>query len=292
MSDVGVMRKSRSQFAGVLAIAGLLFAAGEFGVSVAGAGQTHARAAPGDLLSDAYDALSEDRADLARKIFQTLLNAYPHSTEAARAADELDALEKAGFGADADGAGSDDTAVTGREDPDGELTKRHGHSAASRPAVRPPSKSAASAEGLRRARYRFLVDVGDRVFFAENSDALGGRARATLEAQARWLKAAGGFDLTIVGRAADGGSAADNRALALARARAVQAKLVEAGVAPERLRVESRGSDDPVAICTQPLCEAHNRHVESLLRYPGTETSQAPRDAGRAMSREAEARRN
>lgn len=285
------MLKSRSHFAGVFAIAGLLFAAGEFGVSVAGAGQTHARAAPGDLLSDAYDALSEDRSDLARKIFQTLLNAYPQSTEAARAADELDALEKAGFGADADEAGSD-TAITAREAPAGELTKKPGHGAASRPAVRPPSKSAASAEGLRRARYRFLVDVGDRVFFAENSDALGGRARATLEAQARWLKAAGGFDLTIVGRAADGGSAADNRALALARARAVQAKLVEAGVAPERLRVESRGSDDPVAICTQPLCEAHNRHVESLLRYPGTETSQAPRDAGRAMSREAEARRN
>ncbi len=141
-----------------------------------------------------------------------------------------------------------------------------------------------------------MTDVGDRVFFAENSDALGGRARATLDAQARWLKAAGGFELTVIGRAADGGSAGDNRALALARARAVQAKLVEAGVAPERIRVEARGSDDPVATCTQPLCEAHNRHVESLLRYPGMETSQVPAAGGKAMARDAsrdtESRRN
>lgn len=95
------MLKGRSQFVGLMLVAGLLFAAGEFGVSVAGAGQTRATAGPGDLLSDAYDALSEDRPDLARKIFQTLLNAYPQSTEAARAADELASLESAGFG-DAD----------------------------------------------------------------------------------------------------------------------------------------------------------------------------------------------
>lgn len=288
------MLKRGSHLTGAVLIAGLLFAAGEFGVSVAGAGQTHARAAPGDLLSDAYDALSENRADLARKIFQTLLNAYPHSTEAARAADELAALESAGFGSD--GPESEGTPDTGLEDSaeerieqrlDGEIAPRAAH---------PPAQGSASAEALRRARYRFLTDVGDRVFFAENSDALGGRARALLEAQARWLKAAGGFDLTIIGRAADGGSAGDNRALALARAQAVQAKLVEAGVAPERIRVDARGSDDPVATCTQPLCEAHNRHVESLLRYPGMETSQRPVAAGKALagdaSREAEARRN
>ncbi len=103
------MLKRSSHLTGAVLVAGLLFAAGEFGVSVAGAGQTHARAAPGDLLSDAYDALSEDRADLARKIFQTLLNAYPHSTEAARAADELAALDSAGFGSvDSDGAAAAD----------------------------------------------------------------------------------------------------------------------------------------------------------------------------------------
>lgn len=278
------MLKRRIQLAGAFVVAGLLMAAGETGVSFAGSTHAAARAAPGDLLSDAYDALGEGRADLARKIFQTLLNTYPHSTEAARAADELAALAEAGFGpGEADSESGADGLYYYRVEGAGE-------------GARPPARSSASAESLRRARHRFLIDVGDRVFFAENSDALGGRARATLEAQARWLKAAGGFDLTIIGRAADGGSAGDNRALAMARARAVQAKLVEAGVAPERIRVEARGSDDPVATCTHPLCEAHNRHVESLLRYPGTETSQAPGAGGRAMardaSREVEARRN
>ena len=288
------MLKRGSHLTGAFLVAGLLFAAGEAGVSVAGAGQTHARAAPGDLLSDAYDALSEDRADLARKIFQTLLNAYPHSTEAARAADELAALESAGIGPD--GSESEDTPDTGLQDQVEERNEQPSDGATPPRAARPTAKGPAAAEALQRARYRFLTDVGDRVFFAENSDALGGRARATLEAQARWLKAAGGFDLTIIGRAADGGSAGDNRALALARAQAVQAKLVEAGVAPERIRVDSRGSDDPVATCTQPLCEAHNRHVESLLRYPGMETSQRPVAAGKALaggaSREAGSRRN
>lgn len=279
------MLKGRSQFVGLMLVAGLLFAAGEFGVSVAGAGQTRATAGPGDLLSDAYDALSEDRPDLARKIFQTLLNAYPQSTEAARAADELASLESAGFGdADARESGELNASTPSYSGEPGQGESQR--------ALRVP----ASSEGLRRVRQRFLIDVGDRVFFAENSDALGGRARATLEAQARWLKAAANLEVTIIGRAADGGSAGDNRALSLARAQAVQAKLIEGGVAPKRIKVEARGSTDPVATCTQPLCEAHNRHVESRLRYPGIETSQAPAASGRAMARDAspglEARRN
>lgn len=286
LSDVGVMLKGRSQFAGAVLIAGLLFAAGEFGVSVAGAGPAHSRAAPGELLSDAYDALGEDRADLARKIFQTLLNAYPHSTEAARAADELAALESAGFGPSEDEPDADaDENLRGSADP-GAVAP------AAAAAPRPKLKTPASAEALRRARHRFLIDVGDRVFFAENSDAIGGRARATLEAQARWLKTAESFEITIIGRAADGGSAGDNRSLSLARARAVEAKLVEAGVARERIKVEARGADDPVATCTQPLCEAHNRHVESLLRYPGMETSEASKTTGNSRVRGADARRN
>jgi hypothetical protein len=62
--------------------------------------------------------------------------------------------------------------------------------------------------------------------------------------------------------------------------------LVEAGVAPDRIKIESRGRDDPVATCTLPLCEAHNRHVESLLRYPGTQTSEAPLATGKAIARD------
>lgn len=118
-------------------------------------------------------------------------------------------------------------------------------------------------------RLRFLTSAGDRVFFAENSSALGGRSRAILEAQARWLKRAEGFQVTIIGRAADSGSAADNKGLSLERAKAVEARLIAAGVDPSRIVVEGRGSADPIATCTMPLCDAQNRHVESLLRYAG-----------------------
>lgn len=252
------MQKRYSKFAVLALVAGLLLASGEFGVSVAGAGSARSPAAPGDLLSDGYDALGANRFDLARKIFQTLLNAYPQSTEAATAADELAALNG---GDDPDDGSADESNPPALS-----------HAAPSRPlTLASPRKSFAAKpeEELRGMRLRFLTAAGDRVFFAENSSALGGRARAIVEAQARWLKKAESLEVTVIGRAADGGSASDNKALSLERAKVVQAKLIEAGVDPSRIVVEGRGSADPIATCTLPLCDAQNRHVESLIRYRG-----------------------
>lgn len=131
-----------------------------------------------------------------------------------------------------------------------------------------------SAEQVERTRNRFLIDVGDRVFFAQNSASLGGRARAIVEAQARWLKRAPSLQVTVIGRAADGGSGKDDADLSLARARAVEAKLIEGGVARERIRIEARGGSDPVATCASALCQAQNRHVQSMIGYAGMGTSQ------------------
>jgi peptidoglycan-associated lipoprotein len=129
--------------------------------------------------------------------------------------------------------------------------------------------AALSSERLRKLRFRFLAEVGDRVFFAENSATIGGRARAILEAQGRWLKAAKGLDVTIIGRSADGLDKDASAALSMARAKAVEAKLIEAGVPPERIKIEARGSADPVATCDSAMCRAQNRHAESLLGMPG-----------------------
>lgn len=236
----------------------LTLSAGQMSISVAGAGPaTGTAASPGDLLGDAYDALDANRVDLARKIFQTLLDAYPRSNEATRAADELANM-------DAQDGDKADVAPPGESRAVRELAEEEERRAGA--SVLPQDE-----QRLTKARMRFLTDVGDRVFFAENSDSLGGRARAVLEGQARWLKTFDSFHITVIGRAADSGSAQDDAQLASARANAVRARLIEDGVAPERIRVETRGRTDPVATCTAPMCAAQNRHVESLLRYPGEE---------------------
>lgn len=269
------MVKSLIRFIGLLGVAGLILAGGEAGITAADAGPASTRAAPGDLLSDGYDALGADRPDLARKIFQTLLNAYPQSTEAATAADELANLEDAAReGALRSPSYASDDAPT----PSGSVaagSANHGTGTSAQALSTPPlpgpavprhKAASATAEQLSKAQMHFLTDVGDRVFFAENSDVLGGRARAVVDAQARWLANLTNVEVTVIGRAADGGSAAENKALSLARAKAVEARLVAAGLPPERIKVEARGNLDPIATCTTPMCEAQNRHVETALR--------------------------
>ena len=254
------------------------------------------------MLTDGYDALRIGRTDLAKQIFETLRAAYPNASEARTATEELEILkgrdrqsiapravgipparavpsrppaaepEPAAGANDPDdhpyGYGDETgTAEAGRDGTDGDTGRDIGRDRAETPA------GPVTAEQIRKARFRFLTEVGDRVFFAESSATIGGRARAILEAQARWIKAVNGLDVTIIGRAADGGNADDNAALSLARAKAVEAKLIEAGVPRERIRIEARGSKDPVATCEEAMCQAQNRHVESLLRLPGQPAS-------------------
>ena len=198
-----------------------------------------------ELLQDGIDALKDRRPDLARQIFQNLLASHPRSPAARKAAVELTKLEQGSSGANAAGSAGD--ALSERPDkPDTEV-----------------------AEQIRKLRFRLVSEVGDRVFFAESSAVIGGRARAILEAQARWLKRSQSIGVTIIGRADDGGSSADATALARQRAEVVRAKLIEAGIASDRIRIESRGNSDPVATCRTAICQAQNRHAETLLRFTG-----------------------
>ncbi len=197
-----------------------------------------------ELLQDGFDALKDRRPDLARQIFQSLLTSHPSSPAARKAAAELAKLDPAAveaIGSEATGAGDD---AFGEK----------------------PSDE--KAEQMRKLRFRLVSEVGDRVFFAESSAVIGGRARAILEAQARWLKKSPSIAVTIVGRADDGGASADATALARQRAEVVRAKLIEGGVPGERIRIETRGNSDPVATCRTPLCQAQNRHAETRLRLP------------------------
>lgn len=290
LSGFGAMIIGRSKFGMVVLAVWWACAAGGLGISVARADPAKTAAGPADLLYDGFDALDAGRTDLARKIFETILSSYPRSTQAAAASEALTSLDDEG-GTNDDTAVSyptDDTEARGPARSDTVHANNNGLDssldiATGKRVPRAQGGLIVSAEQMRRTRNRFLIDVGDRVFFAQNSAVLGGRARAIVESQARWLKKMPGLQVTVVGRAADGGSGKDDADLSLARARAVEAKLIEGGVPATRIRVEARGNTDPVATCANAMCQAQNRHAESLISYAGIGTSQLTEPPAGAM---------
>jgi peptidoglycan-associated lipoprotein len=182
-----------------------------------------------EILQDGLDALSDKQTELARQLFEQLVSTFPGTAEAARAERELSALKGTAW-----------------------------------PSAR-PSVEGQNSQNTVALRRMFATAVGDRVFFAESSATIGGRARSILESQARWLKSRPELLITIIGRSDDGGTPEEARLLSLKRAEAVRDRLVEAGLPVSRLIVDARGNSDPLATCQSFMCQAQNRHVETAL---------------------------
>jgi outer membrane protein OmpA-like peptidoglycan-associated protein len=118
--------------------------------------------------------------------------------------------------------------------------------------------------------------VGDRVFFSEGSAELGTRARKTLAAQAAWLASRPTVRVTIEGHADDPGGL--DHQLSEHRAQAVRQRLIEAGIAPERIRIVAYGRRQLIAACEDPLCPPQNRRAVTVVGWPTAATD--PRGAG------------
>ena len=129
------------------------------------------------------------------------------------------------------------------------------------------------------AAVEFQTQVGDRVFFSEGSAELGSRARAALEAQAAWLKRNSSLPVMIEGHADDAGVEAHNLEVSRRRAEAVRRRLIESGVAPERIFVQAHGRDRLIAECTAPGCSAQNRRVVTVVGAPNAATAPAVKPA-------------
>jgi peptidoglycan-associated lipoprotein len=113
---------------------------------------------------------------------------------------------------------------------------------------------------------RFMLEAGDRVFFSAGSAELGGRARAVLAAQARWLKRNATLSAVIEGHADDAPlGEPDLERLSAERAQAVFERLVEEGVPANRLAIAPMGPSRPVAHCSSPDCGAQNRRAVTVL---------------------------
>lgn len=117
-----------------------------------------------------------------------------------------------------------------------------------------------------RLEENFMLEAGDRVFFAPGSAELGSRARLVLAAQARWLQRNGSLSAVIEGHADDPALDHDRLdRLAAERAQTVFLRLIEEGVAPDRLAIAPQGNKRPVATCTTPDCSAQNRRAVTVL---------------------------
>ncbi|MGQ0456248.1 MAG: OmpA family protein [Hyphomicrobium sp.] len=188
-------------------------------------------------MDDGLEALKGNETELARRLFEHLIATFPGTAEAGRAALELEVMGGEGVVAEADARG----------------------------AVVSPIGVAGGSARIAEFRRELLLDIGDRVFFSENSSEIGGRARAVIDHQARWLKKHPGLIVTVIGRADDGGTAEQASILAGQRAEAVRARLLAGGVEHDRVLIESRGDRDPLAVCRSALCQAQNRHVETMV---------------------------
>jgi peptidoglycan-associated lipoprotein len=185
---------------------------------------------PAELLEDGLDALSDHAEDSGRRLLGRVLSDFPGTPEALRAKRALSALNR------------------GEVDPEYQAQLK-----------------ANEAERTSEYRHAFLVDVGDRVFFAEGSAALGGRARSIIEQQARWLNLRPELSVLVIGRADGEGDSNAARDLSMQRAEAVRDRLVAAGFPQGRIDMKAAGNQDRLAICGGPLCEAQNRNAEVLI---------------------------
>ncbi len=115
----------------------------------------------------------------------------------------------------------------------------------------------------------FLTLAGDRVFFAEGKADLGLRARAVVEAQARYLKGKPELAVVIEGHVDDAVSQDEAKTLGASRAQAVRDLLVAEGVSANRIMTVSKGRDERVAPCDDSGCKAQNRRAVTVLMLAG-----------------------
>lgn len=110
------------------------------------------------------------------------------------------------------------------------------------------------------------VNVPGSVSFASGSASLDSKLHPTLDKIAATLNEYAKTSVTVVGYTDSVGSAEANRDLSRRRASAVADYLGQRGVSRNRITVESRGEEDPIASNDTEAGRAQNRRVEMLVR--------------------------
>jgi peptidoglycan-associated lipoprotein len=110
-----------------------------------------------------------------------------------------------------------------------------------------------------------IVNIGDRVFFAYDSDELSADAQETLQLQAAWLKQHNKSSVTIEGHCDERGTREYNLALGEKRAQAVKNYLNSLGVSSSSLNTISYGKERPAVIGSNDAAWAQNRRSVTVV---------------------------
>jgi peptidoglycan-associated lipoprotein len=111
----------------------------------------------------------------------------------------------------------------------------------------------------------FTVNVGDRVFFAEDQSTLSPEAQETLRRQAQWLEKYPAVMVQVEGHADERGTREYNIALSARRATAAREFLIAQGVAARRISSIAYGKERPAALCDAEQCWSQNRRAVTVI---------------------------
>jgi peptidoglycan-associated lipoprotein len=103
------------------------------------------------------------------------------------------------------------------------------------------------------------------VYFELDQSTIRDDARASLTANAAWLKRWSNIRITIEGHCDERGTAEYNLGLGERRANAVRAYLVELGVTGDRITVVSKGKEAPFCTESNESCWRQNRRGHFLI---------------------------
>jgi outer membrane protein OmpA-like peptidoglycan-associated protein len=121
---------------------------------------------------------------------------------------------------------------------------------------------AGPAASVARVGQGMVVRLNGDSLFAASSEQILPEGRQALDRLSVILNGFSGGDVVIVGHTDSAGDAAARMSRSWRHAEAAKAHLVGRGVASSRIRVEARGSTEPVASNEEPAGRAQNRRLE------------------------------
>ncbi len=111
----------------------------------------------------------------------------------------------------------------------------------------------------------FLAKVTDRVYFDYDQHTLDDADRASLQAQAAWLKQYPSVTVQIAGNADERGTREYNLALGARRAESVASYLGSLGIPANRVTTISYGKDRPIDPGNNEAAWAKNRNSQTVI---------------------------